>query len=393
MASRVNRPRMGEALGTRNEATRRHNLSSLLTLVHHADGLSRADLTRATGLNRSTIGALVGDLVEAGFVTEEHPETTGVGRPSPVVRARRDVVALAVYPDLDAVSLALVSLGHRLVARERIELPEAPSPAMVVELATEAVAGWVEEGSPRLVGAGVAVPGLVRAEDGLVVRAPHLAWQDEPLGAELSEALDVPVDVDNDANAGLIAESLYGAGRGVSHLIYLNGSTSGIGGAVGIDGAVLRGADGFAGELGHILADPDGRACHCGRQGCLETEVNLQRLEEAAGGALDHAALEESLGSSPAVEEELTRQARVLARGIANVTSVFNPRTVILGGFLGLILDRRPDVIHDLVERHTYAPLAQGLTLTRAALVEDQVLVGAGELAFRSLLADPLGDL
>ena len=391
MASRVNRPRVTEALGTRNEATRRHNLSSLLTLVHRADGLSRADLTRATGLNRSTIGALVGDLVDAGLVTEEHPETTGVGRPSPVVQPRRDVVALAVYPDVDAVSLALVALGHRIVARERIELPQSPSPAMVVELAADAVAGWVEEGSPRVVGAGVAVPGLVRAEDGLVVRAPHLEWNDEPLGEELAEALDVPVDVDNDANAGLIAESLYGAGHGVSHLIYLNGSTSGIGGAVGVTGSVLRGADGFAGELGHILADPDGLPCHCGRQGCLETEVNLQRLEAAAGGPLDHSRLEDSLGSSDAVEGELTRQARVLARGIANVTSAFNPRTVILGGFLGLILDRRGDLIRELVVRHTFAPLADSLTLTRAALVEDQVLIGAGELAFRSLLADPLG--
>ncbi|WP_084077418.1 ROK family transcriptional regulator [Demequina sp. NBRC 110057] len=393
MTTPVGAARVGGALGSRNEATRRHNLATLMTLVHRADGMSRSDLTRATGLNRSTIGALVSDLVDAGLVTEEHPETTGVGRPSPMVRPSRDLVALAVYPDVDAVSLALVGLGHRVVERRRVALDAAPSPAEVAALAAEAWAAWSAELGARCVGVGVAVPGLVRTADAVVARAPHLLWEEAPVGEVVSAALGLPAAVDNDANAGLIAESLFGAARGETDVIYLNGSTSGIGGAVGVGGVVLRGADGYAAELGHTLVDREGPACHCGRRGCLETEVNLQRLEAAAGGPLDHGDVVASLRSreSEALHAELDRQAEVLARGIANLVSAFNPRLVVLGGFLAGLRELRGEALLAGVAEHTFAPLADSLRIERAALVDDQVLVGAAELAFAGLLADPLG--
>ncbi|GMA35967.1 MarR family transcriptional regulator [Demequina litorisediminis] len=182
MTAPVGTARAGTALGSRNEATRRHNLAALMTLVHRADGLSRSELTRATGLNRSTIGALVGDLVDAGLVTEEHPETTTVGRPSPMVRPHRDVVALAINPDVDAVSLALVGLGHRVLERRRIPVAQAPSPEDVARLAAEAWGAWSADLGVRCVGAGIAVPGLVRMADAVVARAPHLLWRDAPVG-------------------------------------------------------------------------------------------------------------------------------------------------------------------------------------------------------------------
>ncbi|GMA35968.1 hypothetical protein GCM10025876_21720 [Demequina litorisediminis] len=209
----------------------------------------------------------------------------------------------------------------------------------------------------------------------------------------MERAVALPTAVDNDANAGLLAEQLFGAAAGETDVIYLNGSTSGIGGAVGVGGMVLRGADGFAAELGHTLADRDGPPCHCGRRGCLETEVNLQRLEAAAGGPLEHADLAGSLRSlaSPALEAEIDRQADVLARGIANLVSAFNPRAVILGGFLSALLSLREGAIRERVAAHTFAPLADALRIESAALVDDQVLVGAAELAFAGLLADPLG--
>src|SRR6187431_313172 len=105
-------PGLTASAGSRNEQTRRHNLSTLLTLVHHRGSLSRADLTRLTGLNRSTIGALTGELADLGLVFESAALEAGtVGRPSPMVNARADVVALAINPDVDAIEVGAVGLG------------------------------------------------------------------------------------------------------------------------------------------------------------------------------------------------------------------------------------------------------------------------------------------
>ncbi len=381
--------------GSRNEATRRHNLSTLLTLVHQRGAISRAELTRLTGLNRSTIGALVGDLATAGLVLEAPPTTGTVGRPSPIIQPNPRIGAIAVNPDVDAVRVALVGLGGTVHARKRIALETEPSVAQTVEhvrravdlLTADAPAGF------QMMGTGIAVPGLVRPGSGIVARAPHLLWNEEPVGAAFEQGLGVPATVDNDANAALVAETVFGAGRERANLIYLNGSASGIGGGVLVAGAVLRGASGFASELGHTLVTSAGEQCHCGRSGCLETEVNLQRLEQASGEAdLDPNDIDAALaGHLPAsLEAEIDRQVDVLARAIASFVSVFNPEKVILGGFLGALYAVRTARLEATMTAHAFAPLADELRVERTQLRENLVLVGAAEMAFASLLANPL---
>ncbi|MDN4480696.1 ROK family transcriptional regulator [Demequina muriae] len=383
--------------GSRNESTRRHNLSTLLSLVHHRRSASRAELTRLTGLNRSTIGALVADLAAAGLVEETAPATGTVGRPSPIIRPDSRVTAIAVNPDVDAILVGLVGLGGVVHGRRRIALADVPSVDASIEHVRAAVAALTADAPVglRVVGTGIAVPGLVRTSEGVVTRAPHLLWRDEPVAAAYAEAFGVPAAADNDANTALAAETLFGAGRERSDLIYLNGSTSGIGGGVLVGGAVLRGADGFAGELGHTLVTPGGEDCHCGRSGCLETEVNLQRLEAAAGDrALNHDDLDTALAGElpPALGDEIDRQVDVLARAIASFVSVFNPESAILGGFLGTMYALRTERLEAAVAAHAFSPLADGLRIERAALRDELLMVGAAELAFASLLADPLGE-
>ncbi|MFW7414784.1 ROK family protein [Demequina sp. SO4-18] len=350
-----------------------------------------------TGLNRSTIGALVAELVAAGLVEETAPATGTVGRPSPIVRPDSRVAAIAVNPDVDAILVGLVGLGGVVHGRQRIVLDGVPSVAATVErvrIAVESLTADAPAGL-RVVGVGLAVPGLVRPHEGVVTRAPHLLWTDEPVAEVYEEVFGVPVAVDNDANTALAAETLFGAGRDRSELIYLNGSTSGIGGGVLVAGAVLRGADGFAGELGHTLVTPGGELCHCGRSGCLETEVNLQRLEVAAGATiLDHEDLDTALSGSlsAALSDEIDRQVDVLARAIASFVSVFNPESVILGGFLGTLHALRTDRLEAAVAAYAFSPLADRLRIERAALRDELIMVGAAEIAFASLLLDPLGD-
>ncbi len=244
----------------------------------------------------------------------------------------------------------------------------------------------------RVVGIGVAVPGLVRQGDGLVRLAPHLGWTDAPIAALLEDALGIPAAADNDASLGALAEHLFGVGRGVDDLIYLNGGASGIGGGVIAAGRPLRGAGGYAGEFGHNrpgVPDAEDRFSHTG---VLEDEVSRGRLLEVAGLAVaDESTLERALLASrdESVRAELSRQRNILATALANAANVLNPSLIVLGGFLATLLASDPEGLAGLVAERALPPTAEGLRLRAAALGEDRLLIGAAELVFSPLIADP----
>ncbi|GAA2234906.1 ROK family transcriptional regulator [Herbiconiux moechotypicola] len=393
-------PRAPHGLGTGNDQTRRHNLSAVLTTLHHDGDHTRAHLTRRLGLNRSTISALVGELVDLGLAYETAATAhAGVGRPSPHVHPDPSVGVIAVNPDTDAVTIGLVGLGGTVHRRMRVETATVPTVAETVALVERVIADWtataIATTPVRIVGVGVAVPGLVRTESGVVTMAPHLGWRDAPVAAPLGAALGLPVAVTNDAHAGAIAESLYGAARGVRDLVYLNGSSGGIGGGVLVGGLPLRGARGFGAELGHTRAPGATIVCHCGRTGCLETEVSLDRLLAVLGRtSIDLDELDAALtghATDPSVRHEVERQLDVLSSVLSDYVSVFEPERIVLGGFLGSLIAGGADTLLDRVRAGAFAPLADDLTITRAQLRSRLLLVGAAELAFAPLLADPAG--
>lgn len=387
--------------GNNLDDVRRNNLAAVLNLAHVRGRLSRADVTRATGLNRSTVAGLVAELVERGLVEELEPGVTRhAGRPSPIIVPRDDVVAIAVNPEVDAVTIGLVSLSGKVLKRIRYDTARIPSPEEVVNIVRAVIAGMRGEldSSFHTVGVGVAVPGLVRAADGEVVSAPHLDWHGIPLSNMLSAALKLPVTTANDASTGLMAESTFGAGRGGHSHIYLNGGASGIGGGITMNGQPLLGASGFAGEFGHSLVNSNGTICHCGRRGCLETEVQQAPLLEALGLSrtevekLDSTLLdrfERPEGPEPSLRELVHRQVDHLAESLSNIVNVLNPELIILGGFLGSLYATDPNRMEEIVKNMAITGPGQDVHITRAALGLDLLLVGAAQLAFGPVLRDP----
>ena len=363
----------------------------------HLEGpLSRAALTESTGLNRSTIADLVGELVRAGLVEERAPDPSRrVGRPSPVVAVDSRVLAIAVNPEVDALTVAAVGLDRSIPVRERIELDHLISPDETAALVASRIDAWRAGplAGARIVGVGLAVPGLVRAVDGLVRNAPHLNWIDAPIRDLVERATGLPATVGNDATLGAVAEHLYGAARGIDDVVYLNGGASGIGGGLIVHGMPVGGAGGYAGEFGQnrpgIASDRDRRA----RDGVLEDEVSRARLLAVVRRpSADEPTLAALLAASasPDAIAELARQRGILATALANAVNVLNPSVVVLGGFLATIAERDLEGLSAAVGKLAMPASMEGLDIRVAVLAEDRLLIGAAEAAFADVLADPL---
>jgi predicted NBD/HSP70 family sugar kinase len=384
------------AQGGRNELLRRHNLGFVLRRVHLAPR-TRSELTRSSGLNRSTIGALVAELAERGLVVEDEAAPGGqVGRPSPVVRPSDGPLALAVNPEIDAVTVATVRLGGRVLSTVRMPFDHVPTPEEAVEATVSAVEQLREQAGPEhwFAGVGVAVPGIVRRTDGVVRLAPHLGWRDAPLGALLSDALGMPVDVANDASLGAGAEWVFGAGKGVDDLVYLNGGASGIGGGVVTGGIQIGGATGHAGELGHTAVRRGGRVDTVGLRGTLESEVTRSRLLALlGGGGLGPVEFEQALlaDRSDAMRAEVKRQIDALAVTVANAVHLLNPSRVVLGGFLATLFSAAPGRLQARVDARTLPALDEHVDIRRAELGADLLSIGAAELPFARLMEAAAG--
>lgn len=379
--------------GDNVDGVRRRNLATILELVHHGRAASRAELTALTGLNRSTVAALVAELSELRLVDEGDPVASGgVGRPSPAVKPSAHAQVIAINPEVDAVTGALVGLGGHVVSRVRQRLDGIPDPETAARVVRDVAHRLAGPEQRRVVAMGLAIPGLVRASDGVVRWAPHLGWRDVPF-AELVDpgALGYPVVADNDASLGALAEHLFGAGRGVDDLIYLNGGASGIGGGVIVRGRPLTGRGGYAGEFGQ---NRPGSGDRVSERGTLEDEVSRARLLDLLGiPDADEPALAAAIAASadPRVAAELRRQQGILGVALGNAINVFNPELAVLGGYLATLLHWRPPALVDAVTAATIPAAVEGVSIVPAALGEDRLLIGAAELAFRELLRDPAG--
>ena len=372
------------------EGVRQRNLTRLLRLVHLGGPISRAALTEATGLNRSTIGGLVAELAAARLVQECPPDPSRrVGRPSPIVQPHPSVVAIAANPEVDVIEIGAIGLDQRIHARVRMPQDTLLTPERTAELIAEQISQWrgAELAGADIAGVGVAVPGLVRADDGLVRDAPHLEWIDAPVLDLVADATGLTTEVGNDASLGAIAEHLFGAAVGIDDLVYLNGGASGIGGGVIVHGLPVGGVGGYAGEFGQnrpgISAATDRRA----PDGVLEDEVSRSRLLAAAGlqQADDHD-LAVALAQSAAARVEVERQRRILATALANAVNALNPAVVVLGGFLAILAEHDLPGLEDAVRAQVMPACGEGMSIVTAGLAEDRLLIGAAEAVFTELI-------
>ncbi|MFJ3636106.1 ROK family protein [Streptomyces sp. NPDC090112] len=385
---------------------RRRNRFDALRCVFAAPGpVSRQEIAAATGLSFATAANLVAELLEAGVLREAGREDSRGGRP----RAR-----LAVNPDrgvligIDvaetSVEVELFDLALTVLSSVRLPLPQADvRPDHVIDTIVAGVEGLLGAAGapPRILGAGVSVPGLVEREGGVSVFSPYWSWRNVPLRSLLSERLAMSLYLDNPLKAGTVAEMWFGAGREVDDLVVLT-LRAGVGAGIAVEGALYRGATNSAGEWGHTCLVRGGRECRCGRQGCVEAYVSTRGIadtvreldadsplldadEDTVVTKVAHAMAE---GDTVAAET-VTRTARYLGEAAADLLNLFNPQTLVLGGW---VAERLGDPLlrqaRDVIAAHALPATLQALTFQRSAVPGNPVTLGAATFALEGFLDD-----
>lgn len=369
---------------------REGNRKRVIDALRERGHASRADLARITDLSRSTISTIVGDLVEAGLVSERDGQPAdgepGAGRP-PVLVSLNDSAGVALGIDFGHrhLRVAVSDLSHTVLAETWRELNVDHSAAHGLDAAADFVDQVLEEAGverSRVIGVGMGLPAPIDRSSGMVQNNSILpGWVGVDAAAEASRRLRMPVEVENDANLGALAELVWGAAVGRSEVVYLKIAT-GIGGGLLSKGKLQHGINGTAGEIGHTVLVADGPVCRCGNRGCLETLASTSAVAEllsaSRGEPVSTRRLLELCAAGDAAAQRLIADAgRALGVAVANLCNLVNPECVIIGGDLSAAGDILLQPIRDVVSRIAIPSAAASLEVVPGVLGERAEMLGA----------------
>ncbi|MCQ4040765.1 ROK family protein [Streptantibioticus rubrisoli] len=372
---------------------RRQNLALVMTTVAAHGPLSRAAIAGRTGLTRAAVSSLVEELNTAGLLTELGSLPSGrAGRPGRALAlSERGPAGLGLEVGVGHLGACVVDLRGEVRGWLRVAADNRNRPAdeVLAELATVSRRAVTEaEGTGlRPVAAVLAVPGLVGEAPGTVATAPNLGWRDVAASGLCAQGL--PLEVENEANLGALAELWHGTGT--SDFIHVS-AAEGIGAALVVGGRLFRGARGFAGELGHVPLCPDGPVCACGARGCLEQYAGEEAVLRQAGLAAGEDAVRRL--ASRAREGDrcalaaLERAGEALGTALAGAVNLVDPEAVVLGGAYAELGDwLLPGMRRELTARalRRWPPKA----LLVSGLGRRGPLLGAGMAAIRRIIEDP----
>lgn len=369
----------------------------ILHVLRRHPGLPQVGLVRGLKLSQATVSVAVGELLGAGLVVSTGPaRSTGGRRPEQLALNPERPLTLGVDLGAGAAQLGLLNLTGELVEVERVAFRRVRGRVDVDPLIEAAAALAARRAGVAAVG--IAVPGMVDAPAGTVRRAANLGWRDVALQALFESGLRLPVAVDHNTNASLLAEEWWGSLAGDPIVFITLGS--GVGAAIRPDGRFLHGASGVAGEFGHVTVEPRGIRCRCGRHGCLETRASARalvelhrRLARDAGdgrkGARGRHSVADiaaaALEGDPIATRAVDEVAAWLGAGLNSLIVLLNPQVVVLGGELmaaeHVLLPR----VREIVRRDGPRSAKKAVTIVPSRFRELAPIVGAGTLAFERL--------
>jgi predicted NBD/HSP70 family sugar kinase len=359
---------------------------------------SQAQIARMTGLSRTTVHTLVSELKDTGAV---HEVETGVpdfrgGRPA-VLLMLRDSTLAVVGIDFghSHVGVAVANIGHDVLAERRCDLDVSHDARAALDTAARMVAEVLAEARVErksVIGAGIGIPGPLDRARGAAGSATILpGWTGIRIQSDMRDRLAMPVEIENDANLGALAELTWGAGRDCSNFAYIKAAT-GIGAGIVVDGRLLRGASGTAGEIGHTTLDESGALCYCGNRGCLETVASgpaiLQLVGQGDGGTLTlERVIELAAEGDVRCRRALSDAGREIGVAVAGLCNLINPERVIVGGLLSRANDVLLQPMRESIRRHAVQAAAEKVEVVQAVFIERAELLGSLALALHGATA------
>ncbi|MBM3123560.1 MAG: ROK family transcriptional regulator [Chloroflexi bacterium] len=390
------------------------NLSLVLRLIHTQSPLSRAQIAITTGLNKSTVSSLVDELLGFNLIHETGVNSMGTGRPATLLEINPQAgCIIGVELGVDFVSVAVTDfLGNILWRRKEDADPSEDQEKMINQTLTIVRDGMTigKNRNSRIFGLGLAIPGTVDIEHGVLIFAPNLHWRNVQFGRIYSKKTRLKVFVENDANAAAVAEHLFGTARRCRDFLFVFAGV-GIGGGLFLNGKLYRGKNGYAGEIGHspIMAEPAQTVCHCGNRGCWETYANqysilqrvLARLEVKRTSIIPKLTAEQNspltiplikqaadLGDVEAIDS-LVEAGHAMGQGFAGLINVFNPDKIILGGPLSITGKYLLPAIKETIARHALPEIEQQAEVLLSPFEADASLIGAIAIVADDVLSNP----
>jgi len=389
-------------LGNR-DLIRAINRSNVLNTIKTNGPISRIEIARSTGLSAATVTGITADLIADGFVYEKEEGDSRGGR-RPILLAINPhggyVVGIKLMED-HAIG-AITDLEATIVAKYSCKLTDKLLDTAIESL-VEVVNVLMGEGgivSEQLLGVGVGLAGIVNAKKGVLRYSPYFGWHDVPLVEILRSRLLVPVYIDNDVNTLTLNEQLFGTGQGKENFITVT-IGRGVGLGIVVNGQIYRGGNGAGGEFGHIIIDPEGHQCDCGKKGCLETYVSDPALLRLAS----EAAARGELPEEPRTVDELIAYAKsgvsvaqliiaqsgvILGCGIANLITIFNPQEVIISGEGVRAGELMFESMRATIAQYAMPGLAEDTDICIDIWEDDAWARGAASLVLRELFTFPV---
>jgi len=378
-----------DSTSTGKDAIRRKNLSALLSQVHLEGTVSRAALGETLGLSKTTIAELVTELVDLGLVVRLGNEQSGsAGRPSQLVAASSEPLVLVVNPEIDGLTMALVSFSAAIEHTHYVEFDAAYSVETTTAIVSEYLHNNQKVHAGKLQGIVLALPGAIDFNSGKLINAPSIGWRDIDVAQLFEKALSLRVWVINNARAATISEHNFGAAKGLTNAICLFSGVGGIGGGFVVNNRVLEGSSGLAGEIGKMRLFADGPRKHLTFGELMHREEIVTALGKSR---LADEALDQLLAQTKdaAVHRAIDAQVAVLVCAIETLRDLFDPEVILLGGYLGSLVQSRKSQIVSTLNSTSLKHRDDSWLVPRAAELKPMVLLGAAELAWEDILNNP----
>lgn len=386
---------MKSAQTASNRLVKQINKSIVLEAIKTKGPISRAQISKETGLNKATVSTMVSELIKSSFVKEIGEGKSSGGR-KPVMLYFNQHAGYSIGIDLGVNYILgiLTDLDGDIVEKMTIKLTSTQVESVVGQLylLIEELMKKAPESPYGIVGIGVGVPGQINQHD-MILFAPNLQWENVSLKQMIEERFHIPTVIENEANAGAHGEQLYGAGQHITNQIYVSIGI-GIGTGIIINHQLYKGASGISGEMGHFTIDANGRKCSCGSRGCWELYASEKALlvaaqKEKIADSVDlDILLKEAKEGNPVVLNLLHTLGEHIGIGLVNIINTFNPGAIIIGNRIAKFKNWIKNPMERIIDERLSIYHKENTELRFAALGNDSIALGVNSFAITNFFAE-----